>query len=319
MALLILAALWAGASWKTSRPDGRMVRGLHPYRRVMGFVMPRRNESVVLFDTYVDAEPLLRYLDATRGVFSCDITHCLVAAGCVAMAENPTMNRFSLGGRLYDRDGIYISFSMKRAAMDRGAKLSVVKIRLGPQETFRQLCERINAGIQAERSGQRTYSDKEFDLLNAIPRPLLQAGVGALKTLDYYGLLPGSFIENDPLYTSMFCANLGSLEMAAGYHHLYEWGTCSVFGMAGQLEDRPVVRDGVLGVRKTLHLRFTYDERIDDGLNARFGIASFQYTLEHPFEYLGCLAEDGSDAVPLITPDRHARRQLSEGSSTAAA
>jgi hypothetical protein len=48
-----------------------------------------------------------------------------------------------------------------------------------------------------------------------------------------------------------------------------------------------------------MHIRWSYDERIDDGLSARFGIDSAKHALEHPFEYFGCLAEDGSDARPL--------------------
>jgi hypothetical protein len=293
--------------------DGRLVRGL-TYRRLMGFIMPR-NESIVYFDSYVDAEHLLAYLDQAREVRLRRLpgSHRLPHHG-----QNPTVNRFSLG-RLYDRDGVYLSFSMKRAQLDRAAKLSVVKIRLQEGETFRQLCERINGGIRAERSGERTYADKEFGLMSRIPRPLLALGVKALKTLDYYNLLPASFIENDPLYTSMFCANLGSLQMGAGYHHLYEWGTCSTFTMAGQIEDRAVVRDGKIEIRKILHLRFTYDERMDDGLNARFGIETFVYALEHPFECFGCLAEDGSDARPLTTQERLPRAGVSGASATRAA
>jgi hypothetical protein len=318
-ASLVLLGLWLAANLKTSRPDGRLVRGLHPYRRVMGFVMPRRNDSVVYFDTYVDAVPLLAYLEEANRRFPCDVTHGLVAAACVTMTENPTMNRFSLGGRLYDRNGVYVAFSMKRAAMDRQAKLSVVKLRLRDGETFRELCERVNAGIGTERSGKRTYSDKEFDLLSAIPRPLLRLGVGTLKALDYYGLLPASFIENDPLYVSMFCANLGSLKMGAGYHHLYEWGTCSAFLMAGAIEDRPFVENGTVTIRKTLHIRFTYDERIDDGLNARVAIESVQYALEHPYEYFGCLSSDGSDAVALDKKSRQRTGTTSGSSATRAA
>ena len=42
-------------------------------------------------------------------------------------------------------------------------------------------------------------------------------------------------------------------------------------------------------------MRFTYDERIEDGLNANDGIQYIKRVLEHPYELLGCLKEDGSD------------------------
>jgi hypothetical protein len=209
------------------------------------------------------------------------------------------MNRFSSGRRLYQRKGIYMTFSMKRRQLDTEAKLATVKLKLGHGETFAQLAERMNAKISTERSDTKTYADREFDLLNSMPRPILRFGVWLLRTLDYYNCLPGGFIENDGLYTSMFCANLGSLKMNAGYHHLYEWGNCPLFMMVGQLEERPVVVDGAVVARKTLHIRWSYDERIDDGLTARFGIDSAVRALENPHEYFGCLADDGSDARPL--------------------
>ena len=160
------------------------------------------------------------------------------------------MNRFSLGGRLYQRNGVYMSFSMKRQQLDRAAKLVRGE---NPPPTRRDISRRSASASTPEFApsapGERTYSDKEFDFFGHIPRPFMRAGVWLLKTLDYYNLLPASFIENDPLYTSMFCANLGSLHMGAGFHHLYEYGTCSTFTMAGQLEDRPVVENGRVEVR----------------------------------------------------------------------
>jgi len=300
--IAVLVVLWILLNLKTSRPDGELVKGLHPYRRIMQFIMPGRNESLVYFDTYVDPKPLLAYLEQARKRFDVDMTHCTVAACMRMLAHNPTINRFTIGGRLYSRRGVYVTFSMKRKALDRTAKLATVKTRLTPGETFQSFCERVAASIGTERSGERTYADKEFDVFDAMPRPLLRAGVTAMRWLDYYNLLPASFIENDPLYTGMFVANLGSLGMDPGYHHLYEYGTCPCFMMVGQLADRPVVVDGKIEIRKTLHVRYTYDERVDDGLNARFAIETITKSLEHPFEIFGCLSDDGSDARPMDAP-----------------
>ncbi|TFH22442.1 MAG: hypothetical protein E4H03_08410 [Myxococcales bacterium] len=306
VATLIAFALFAGwviLNTKTSRPDGDPIRGLHPYRRLMAYIMVDRNESIVLFDSHADADELLQYINRVGEKFDVDIAHCLVGAALIGLAENPKMNRFSSGRRLYQRRGRAVTFSMKRKQLDAEAKLATVKMDAVPGETFRELCGRINAKVSVERSGAKTYADKEFDLLSVVPRPLLRFAVRLLKTLDYYNVLPASFIANDGLYTSMFIANLGSVGMGAGFHHLYEWGNCPLFMMAGKVEERPVVRDGAVVVRKQLHIRWSYDERIDDGLNARFGIDSVVRALEHPYEFFGCLADDGSDARPL---DRNA-------------
>jgi hypothetical protein len=209
------------------------------------------------------------------------------------------MNRFSVGHRLYDRKGRYITFSVKRQKLNKKAKISAVKIGIPEGSTFRDLVTKINEKIGVERSSKVTYTDKELNLFLKLPRPLLSAGIRFFKWLDYFNLLPGSFIHPDPMYTSVFVANLGSLGMRAGFHHLYEWGNCPAFMMVGKIEDRPVVEEGKVVVQKTLHVRWTYDERIDDGLTSKFGMAAAQRMLEDPHTNLGCLKEDGSDARPL--------------------
>ena len=92
--------------------------------------------------------------------------------------------------------------------------------------------------------------------------------------------------------------------MAPGYHHLYEWGNCPIFIMVGAIEPRVVAGpDGQVAVKRMLPFRFSYDERIDDGLTAGQGIKAMLTALERPYEYLGCLKPDGSDARRLDDPN----------------
>ena len=142
-----------------------------------------------------------------------------------------------------------------------------------------------------------TAADRQFQLFNALPRPVLRGAAAIMRRLDYYNALPGSFIDDDGMYTSVFIANLGSLGMSAAYHHLYEWGNCPLFMMVGAVVDEPVVQDGALQVGRVLTIRWTYDERIADGLTARHGIDRVVEILENPRLHFGCLGDD--DAVPL--------------------
>ena len=298
----VLFLLWALAHTKLSRPDGEIIKRLHPYRKLMPYVMIGRNESVVYFDTYVDAEKLLEYLEDANEQFSCNVTHACVAAGFIGLTEQPSMNYFVAGRRLYRRNAKYITFSMKRKKKNKKAKLSAVKTKCEDGWTFRAMCEHLDQGIKVERSGKKTAADKEFDFFKMIPRPLMVAAQKLLVGLDYFNLLPSSFIELDGMYTSIFVANLGSVGMDPGYHHLYEWGNCPLFMMVGKIAERPVVENGEVVVKKQMHVRWSFDERIDDGLSASYGINSVKRALENPYEYLGCLADDGSDARPLDTP-----------------
>lgn len=283
IALVVL--LWVLLSMKTSRPDGTYV-GVHTFRRMMFYIMPTRNESIVYFDRAIRAEPLIAFLEEAKE-YGGNMTHATVAAVNIALAENPKMNQFVVGRRMYQRTGRHITFSMKRQKLNKKAKLSAVKLQMQDGETFQELCARINGGIKVERSGVKTAADKEFDLLDMLPRPGLRFAAWFLKTLDYYNVLPRFFIEGDGMYTSVFIANLGSVGMGPGFHHLYEYGSCPLFIMVGAIEERAVVEDGKLVVGKVLPMRFSYDERIADGLTAKYGIESAVRVLSAPDAWLG--------------------------------
>ncbi len=286
----LLKASQAVLDWPTGRPDGELVTRIHPYRKMLPFMMRGRNESVVYYDDPAKAEKLLDYLERAKKAWGIevDITHALVAACRQGLWENPKMNQFISGRRLYARKHNELTFSMKRQRMNKEAKLSAVKLNVDDRnETFRQLVERINGNIVVERSGDETYSDKELGIFTQLPRPLLETALDVLRWADHRNLVPGDFIKNDGFYTSIFIANLGSLGMHAGYHHLYEYGTCPLFMMVGKIEERPIVVDGKVVVHKMLPIRWTYDERIDDGLTAKYGMQSCLDALENPDEKFG--------------------------------
>ena len=288
--LAVLLVLWLLASLKTSRPDGTILK-VHPYRRLMFFIMPTRSESVVFFERKIDATAMLSFVEKARGEFDANMTHTAVAAAAIALRVTDRMNRFTVGRRLYQRKGRWMTFAMKRKktgeGFDRTAKLATVKLEFVDGESFPDFAARINDLITENRSGKKTTADKEFSLFNSLPRPLLGLAARALGWLDYYNLLPGLFIKTDPMYTSIFMANLGSLGMDAGFHHLYEYGTCPLFIMIGNVREEPCVVDGEVVIRPMVNLRFTFDERIDDGLNARFGIDAFVRVLSDPERWLG--------------------------------
>ena len=54
--LLIVTLL----NWRTARPDGEFLGKIPSYRKVMLYIMPTRNESVVYYDDYAVADELER-------------------------------------------------------------------------------------------------------------------------------------------------------------------------------------------------------------------------------------------------------------------
>jgi hypothetical protein len=99
---------------------------------------------------------------------------------------------------------------------------------------------------------------------------------------DAFGLLPRSFIDGDPLYASAFFANLGSIGQEAGWHHLYEYGTVGVFCVLGRPTSAPGSPTSGPDRRRTMLLRWTFDERTEDGLVAGFALRFCKQILEDP-------------------------------------
>ena len=288
---------------KVTRSDGTLVKKLHPYRRMLSFVMPKSNESVVYFDDYIIADNLLKYIEDTRKAFPIDITHLVVNACVQGLRENPKMNCFISGQRLYARNHKAVTFSMKRKKKNKEAKVTAVKLFVEDDQSFEQICAKMNDEIGVERTDKVTDVDKELNLFFRVPRPLMRFCIWFVRWADYNNILPAFFTRDDGFSTSMFVANLGSLGMRAGYHHLYEFGNCPLFLMVGKIEERAWVVDGEVVPRKILHLRYTYDERIDDGLTSSYGMATVRRCLEDPAENFGTYHDEADDDEPEDEPE----------------
>ncbi len=278
---------------KTSRKDGKLA-SVHPYRRMMPMIMPSKMESVVYFEQWLPTDKLKAYLEEHGKELGCNMTHILVAAVARGLHLHPELNRFIAGQRVYQRNGVWLSFSMKRKKLDAKAKIATVKLEVPEGMDLKGLCDQVNERIGVERKDEDTYLDKELSLFFKLPHFVLQRSARWLKWLDEHHLLPYSFIKDDAMFTGIFIANLGSLGMGAGYHHLYEWGNCPLFLMIGQTETR-VFDDGEGGYRSEegVWLKFTFDERIEDGLSARRGLDSMFEALEDPVAAFG----DGGDVA----------------------
>jgi len=290
----VLFVVWVLLESKRSRSDGTPVKH-HPYRQIMWFIMPRRDDGLVFFDRYIQVEKLDAYLEDINKRFECSMSTLLAAVVGRALIQNPRMDRFVVGHRLYQRKQSSISFVMKRTRKDKSSKLATIKQPISADDTIESVCRSVAEKISVERTDVKTYADKEYALFNMLPRPVFRAAYWVFRVLDYYNLLPASFIDNDPLYTSIFMSFMGSVNMDAGYHHLFEHGTCPLFLMIGKNADRVFVEDGQVVVKPCVHVRFTYDERIDDGMTAGDGIFAMAGALEEPYIQLGCVKDDGSD------------------------
>jgi hypothetical protein len=261
--------------------DGRRVK-VHPYRRMMAFLMRGRNESAVYFEQRLDLSRTLPWLEQRNA----RLFHLILHALASVLHERERLNRFTVGHRTYQRDGVFLSFAAKKSMSD-DAPLATVKRRFDKGESFAALGSALGGEIKEARSDKPSQIDKELSILLKLPGVLLAFLIGVLKRAYAWGLAPRSLVDTDPMYASAFVANLGSIGLDAAYHHLYEHGNCPLFMTIGKVTDTPAVVDGAVTVRPILTLRFSYDERVEDGLYAARALRLLAERVEDPASWLG--------------------------------
>lgn len=268
-----------------TRPDGTPCTDVPATRRIMPFIMRTRNESAVYFEQQIDLTETTRYIDAFNRAHPetrVTVFHVFLWAAVRAIHARPRLNRFVMGGRLWQRDGIWVSYSAKKAMRD-DAPIVVLKRRFDLPMTFEELVAHVHQDVAVGKSDEKSHVDKELSLFLRVPGFVLRWGVRLLRWLDEWNLLPGSFIHPDPMYASLFVANLGSVRLDSAYHHLYEWGTIPIFAVIGRTQRvTSLDESGTPVTRSVCSIKYSLDERVEDGLYCARSLELLRATLERP-------------------------------------
>ncbi len=272
--------------------DGTRV-AVHPYRRMMGFLMRGRNDSAVYFEQRLDVTRTFAWLEARNAAATTRTTlfHLVLHALATVLHDRARLNRFTVGRRTYQRTGVFLSFAAKQAMSD-DAPLATIKRRFVPGERLDDLVTHLAGEVAGARAAKPTAMDRELKLLLALPGFLLALLMTVLRRLYAWGLAPRSLVDTDPLYTSAFVANLGSLKIDAAYHHLYEHGNCPLFVTIGQVTPTPAVEGERIVVRPMLTIRYTFDERVEDGLYCARALELLKQRVEDPGSDATCATYD---------------------------
>ena len=269
------------------RCDGILIKGLPGFRLINPYVMKGRNESAVYFTHELrmkkTIEFIRQYNKENKGNGKrLTLFHVILCGIVRAIAFRPQMNRFISGKKIYQRNRIQLSFIVKKQLTDEGLETNV-KITFSPFDTLQDVIEKVNREVEKARDMAGNESDHEIDFFTKLPRSILTLVIWVFKVLDYFGIAPSEMIRLDPLYTSVYVANLGSVGLDAPYHHLYEWGNASIFAVIGKLRKGLVVGEGGTPVvEDLLTMKYTFDDRISEGLYAAKAIDMFKQFVENP-------------------------------------
>ena len=261
------------------RYDGRRLRSLSPFYQITPYIMRRRSDAQDYFEDRIEIGAAEAWLRRLRDGGRPDIgfLHLFLAVLVRTMALRPRLNRFVAGQRIYARNEILVSLALKKRLHEDSPE-TTVKMAFLPTDTIFDVADKVNAAVEANKAAESSnQTDRAARLFMLCPGFLVRFLVWGLRCLDYAGLLPKAIHRASPFHASAFVTDLGSLGIRPIYHHLYDFGTTSIFVAFGSKErGRELDEEGLPRARKHISVKIVNDERICDG---HYYASAFKYML----------------------------------------
>ncbi len=251
----------------------------------MPYLLAGRTESFVLHEMTLDLTETLPYLERVNSGRGdgpkATLFHLILHALGETLHQKPGLNRFVSGRRFYQRKGVHLAFAAKKA-FDESAPLVTVKVEIPAGGGLADTVARVSGAVGEGRVGPPRPVDKETSLLMALPGFMLRFIIWAGRALDRVNLMPAAMIATDPMYSSAFVANLGSVGLDRTWHHCFEWGNCHLFCVIGKQKKHLFIEGETPVVRDAVQLFFTFDERANDGFAAMKALDVLKTRIERP-------------------------------------
>jgi pyruvate/2-oxoglutarate dehydrogenase complex dihydrolipoamide acyltransferase (E2) component len=272
---------------KKTRFDGKLIKDLPPFNRFMPYLMKDKAGSVIYYEQDLDVTKALadikeinRELIKERTLIT--LFGVVVAAAARTLSQRPKLNRFISGYRYWQRNDIQITFVAKKEITDDGKEVNV-KITFAPDETLASAAKKIHTEVKKAVSEDGAENEKVVDTIMKLPSFMVKILVKAMNFLDQHNLMARSLIESDPMWCSVFMTNVGSFGLDAPFHHLFERGNCPVFVSVGKVrEEFKMNEKGEVEKKSMLRLRYTFDDRIADGVYMGRALDLMRSYIENP-------------------------------------
>lgn len=263
------------------RADGKRVRKADPMYTVVPYIMDKRNDAMNMITVDVPVEPIQNYINAKRkdGI---RINHMsvIMAAYLRTVYEYPLLNNFIVNKKIYKHKEFKVAMVVLKNLATQEETMSKVEFELDDDifEVNRKMTEYVE---ENKKTTTVNNTDKMIKFLVSLPG-LLLVGVGLFKLLDRYGLLPKFITDLSPFHASMTLTNLASIRTNHIYHHIYNFGTTSVFIAMGKNREVAKKKNGEIVFEKCMPLGVVMDERICSGIYFAAAFRKFSHYLENP-------------------------------------
>ena len=267
------------------RRDGVKLKKIHSMHVIMPLIFPNRTDNEAFIAERIDLSGINSYLEkknADGPEYKYNLFQVIVTAALKAIVLRPKMNRFITNNTMYMHKEVSASFTVKKEFSDEGGE-ALARVSVTGTETIDDIHNSIYRQVSFCRSDKVDASTDAMNTIQRLPGFVLKFVGCLVRFLDRHGWLPKSMISTDPYQSSILLSNLGSIGLKAGYHHLANWGTTSVFCTIGKAQKAPFFReDGTVEMKDSVDIGLTIDERIADGYYYSRTVQLLKKLLENP-------------------------------------
>ncbi len=263
------------------RADGKRIKNNDPMYTVAAYVMNKRTDAMNMITIDIPLDPIQNYIKEKRkeGVVLSHMS-VLLAAYLRTLCDYPLLNRFIVNRKPYARKEFSVAMVVLKAGqVDHG---TMSKMYFDRKNTITEVNDIINQYVTENReTPDNNGTEKLIKFLLSVPG-ILPVGVGIFKWMDKHGLLPKAIIDMSPFHNSLCISNLASIRTNHIYHHIYEFGTTSVFITMGNSREVPKRKGGEIVFEKCMPLGVVMDERICSGSYFAMAFRKMSHYLKNP-------------------------------------
>ncbi len=262
------------------RKDAKLIdKEIPVYNRMIPYIMKGRNNSMITLSETLIMKKNLEYTSENKYSYF----EIIIASVMKVMTEYPKMNCFIMDGHYYQRNEISCSFVIK-TKLNIDSPERNITIRCNPSDNLSSISKKIREAVELSKYSDQDDQGKAMSVLFSFPSFVAKLVTSLMFKFDQLGILPLSVTDFDSMHSSVFLANLGSIGIKnAPAHHLFDWGTCSLFITSGRIKKEQVVsKMGQVSIEDVLNVCFSIDERIADGLYFSKVIKLFKKLVENP-------------------------------------
>ena len=249
------------------RYDGWRVKKVDAVFSVIPYFLRTRMDAQNFFEEKIDIDHIEAFIkEHKEDIPDLSVMHVIMASLVRLISQRPHLNRFVIWNKIFARNHVNFSIAVKRSLSDEGEE-TLIKPYFLPTDTLQDIVRKTrHEQDNNQKQGQQNSSDTISKILGILPEFLLRFVVFMLLHLDKVGMMPKFINKASPWHSSIFLTNIGSIGVESIYHHLYEFGTCSMFVAMGKKSRRHTIDyNGDMKSHKSIQLKFVLDERICDG------------------------------------------------------